>query len=593
MSNNFSAILRLISTQSSENIEYILSTKQPNLIGRSPECQVVLNPQEFVTVSRFHAQIELIFEENQYFWQVKDNGTINGTLINGEKITTSYILQEGDRIMLGLKGPEFIFHGEILNPTVLVEISGEELTVLEIANQKNNDDIDNDEVIEEIIENGEDILEENIDIDSKEKSIKIEENKVDILEEISEKTQSIVEKNDDFIQQENISDKKEFDDEKIDLISTAEVISNTHIIPEEGKTQIIDNVNSATEIISNTYIIPEEEKTQIIDNVNSATEIISNTYIIPEEEKTQIIDNVNYDKIELNNAKLPNNKSAKSNIINEKKVIENTPLVDHILMSKSIWNLVNFTQIKHIKTDIDKIQCLAISNDNKFIVTGGSDKLVKLWNVEKEKEIASFVGHKMAINAVSFSDDNKFIVTGGSDKLVKLWNVEEEKEIASFVGHKMAINAVSFSGDNKSIVTGGSDKLVKLWNVEEEKEIASFVGHKMAINAVSFSSDNKFIVSGGNDKLIKLWNVEKETEEKTIKTELKSPITALFFHPNNQSILCFSQQEQKISLIDLDNESELFSFRIPSQFPDLTVMNVDGSYFVSTNNNNNIIIWQI
>ena len=423
-----------------------------------------------------------------------DVSNTNGTLVNGEKIKDSYILHSGDVIMLGLKGPQFVFETEILNPTVLVEISENETTILEIPSEKDNDVKDNDEIIEEIIEekiieNSVDILESNVEINSTTKSDDIAEKKVTIHEEILE-------------------------------INTED--NNTEILSEQtqeiSKTEIISNIKSEVDIVE------KEVKKEILP-----TEIIA------------IIDNNN----DVINKPLDVDKNT---IFEGKKTINSVALLE-----KNIWNLINYQEINHINTNIDTIQSLSFSSGN----------------------------------------DNALIVSGGRDKLVKLWSVKEEKEIASFAGHKMGINAVTLSNDNALIASGGSDKLVKLWSVKEEKEIASFAGHKMGINAVTLSNDNALIASGGSDKLIKLWSIEKEIEEKSIKTDFKSAITGLLFHPNNESILCISQLDQKISLINLDTEVELFSFCIPSQFFGLTVISLDGSCFISIKEDKNMVIWKI
>ncbi|MGI0483757.1 FHA domain-containing protein, partial [Geminocystis sp. CENA526] len=60
MNQDTIAHLILVSKEADKNIKYVLSPQEITLIGRASNCQIVLNPDEFVTVSRYHAQIELI-----------------------------------------------------------------------------------------------------------------------------------------------------------------------------------------------------------------------------------------------------------------------------------------------------------------------------------------------------------------------------------------------------------------------------------------------------------------------------------------------------------------------------------------------------
>jgi serine phosphatase RsbU (regulator of sigma subunit) len=64
-----------------------------SVIGRSPECDVVL---DFAAVSRKHAMISLVDDQ---FW-VKDSGSRNGTIVNGQKVVGEAQLRDGDRLMI-------------------------------------------------------------------------------------------------------------------------------------------------------------------------------------------------------------------------------------------------------------------------------------------------------------------------------------------------------------------------------------------------------------------------------------------------------------------------------------------------------------
>jgi WD40 repeat protein len=57
------------------------------------------------------------------------------------------------------------------------------------------------------------------------------------------------------------------------------------------------------------------------------------------------------------------------------------------------------------------------------------------------------------------------MVTGGSNKVIKLWDVKTGQQIAEGAGHSGPINSVHFSADDKQIVTGGRDGVIILWNV--------------------------------------------------------------------------------------------------------------------------------
>merc|ERR1712178_376643 len=85
----------------------------------------------------------------------------------------------------------------------------------------------------------------------------------------------------------------------------------------------------------------------------------------------------------------------------------------------------------------------AFSGDNRQIVSGSRDETIKLWNTLGECkytiEAASKhpEGHSEWVSCVSFSPNaaHPLIVSGGWDKLVKVWNLSNCKLRTNLQGH--------------------------------------------------------------------------------------------------------------------------------------------------------------
>jgi len=109
------AFLRQLSTKrlyEKKLIKKHLSDTEQVMLGRDPSCQIVLETKMYRMVSRRHALVRPYTERatiNGLKWEICDLNSVNGTYINGQRVQGSQILQVGDRICLGHKGPEFIF----------------------------------------------------------------------------------------------------------------------------------------------------------------------------------------------------------------------------------------------------------------------------------------------------------------------------------------------------------------------------------------------------------------------------------------------------------------------------------------------------
>jgi WD40 repeat protein len=74
-------------------------------------------------------------------------------------------------------------------------------------------------------------------------------------------------------------------------------------------------------------------------------------------------------------------------------------------------------------------------------------------------------GHRRCITSVAFSPDGNYITSGSADSTIKLWSVNRLKEITTLKGHSDAVTAVAFSCDGKYLASGSDDSTIKLWRV--------------------------------------------------------------------------------------------------------------------------------
>lgn len=71
-------------------------------IGRHPRSDLRLDPEKDLDVSTRHAEIRLL--DGSY--TLYDNGSTNGTFVNGERVLPARVLRDGDRIAFGAQGPQ-------------------------------------------------------------------------------------------------------------------------------------------------------------------------------------------------------------------------------------------------------------------------------------------------------------------------------------------------------------------------------------------------------------------------------------------------------------------------------------------------------
>lgn len=192
-----------------------------------------------------------------------------------------------------------------------------------------------------------------------------------------------------------------------------------------------------------------------------------------------------------------------------------------------LWDLNLGVSSRRFVGHTHDVLSVAFSADNRQIVSGSRDKTLKLWNTlgECKHTIESTGGaddraHREWVNCVRFSPNtgNPSVVSGGSDKLVKVWSLRDCKIRYDLVGHTGYINSVTVSPDGSLCASGGKDGVAMLWDLAEGKHLYSLEAGDI-INALLFSPDRYWLVAATNTS-IKIWDLES----KVLVTELNKNI---------------------------------------------------------------------
>src|SRR5438067_7085166 len=105
-------------------------------------------------------------------------------------------------------------------------------------------------------------------------------------------------------------------------------------------------------------------------------------------------------------------------------------------------------------------------------------------------------GHSGDVFAVAFSPDSKTLLTGGADRLAKLWDVATGSARADLTGHAGRVLCVAASPDGKTAATGGDDRVIRLWSTADGASLGTLSGHSGAVTTLAFAPDGKTLASG-------------------------------------------------------------------------------------------------
>ncbi|KAF9526595.1 nuclear mRNA splicing protein [Crepidotus variabilis] len=193
---------------------------------------------------------------------------------------------------------------------------------------------------------------------------------------------------------------------------------------------------------------------------------------------------------------------------------------------------------------------------SKYILTGGQDRTVKLWNANLGTEIKTFAAHGYEVLSVTISQDNAKFASSGGDRSVFLWDVATGATTRRIPGHMLKIHVVEFNEDASIVASGSYDSTVRLWDLRSQNRQAIQVLEEARDAIQTLHIGPTFIITGSVDGHVRTYDLRMG--------ELRSdfighPVTSILPTQDAQTLLVASL-DNHIRLIDASNGKMLNDF---------------------------------
>lgn len=256
-------------------------------------------------------------------------------------------------------------------------------------------------------------------------------------------------------------------------------------------------------------------------------------------------------------------------------------VADYHAQAIKLWNVASRRQIGILPIPTGGHVGLAISPDGTLIASGGDDKKVRLWDLNKRKELAVHVCDSTR-PGVSISSDNRFLSTTTNGGLT-VWSIVSGQEIQLINGDPQLVTMAVFSPQDELLATSSTDDKVNLWNINDGTKVISIPsktpgkltfspdGRFIAVSTqdqsasiidldqrktigrlyglsrdiMAFSPDSKTLVSGGDDGSVKLWNIA--TGQTALTLHHVGPVTGVSFS-NDGTMMATSGADGTVKL---------------------------------------------
>jgi ribosomal RNA-processing protein 9 len=173
----------------------------------------------------------------------------------------------------------------------------------------------------------------------------------------------------------------------------------------------------------------------------------------------------------------------------------------------SIWNSEAGGLSQELKGHRSTVSGLAFQASPNQLFSASFDATIRVWDCETGACMQILFGHEMEVTALDFCG---FVVSSGTDRTLRLWKYEEDKQFIFHGGHVQAsIDCVSLF-NNRFCVSGSQDGRLCLWDLTRKRPLTVVKeahGPCNWISAVATLRYRRLFASGSCDGKVRLWNV--------------------------------------------------------------------------------------
>ncbi len=269
---------------------------------------------------------------------------------------------------------------------------------------------------------------------------------------------------------------------------------------------------------------------------------------------------------------------------------------------------MNLQPITTIRSKNDEIYDVDISKDGKYLVCGGDNGYIEIWNLNNYQLLHQMRNNSDDTLAVAISSDNKEVASGGEEKVIDVWSVNSGEQIARLEGHQDTVTNIAFIDYNRKLVSTAKDKQVKIWDKVRKKSIYSYLAPSNEYGKIkkAKSFDDYTILAltevetaEGNSRRRNgppIWKYTikfKDNQGNTLKefNQHREPITDIAVS-NNRAYMATSSEDKTVRLWDLEKKKHITNIVLKDRGESVSI-NKSGHLLIALEGDNRIKLFQI
>lgn len=241
--------------------------------------------------------------------------------------------------------------------------------------------------------------------------------------------------------------------------------------------------------------------------------------------------------------------------------------------------------------DFDTAYCMAFRPDGRVLACGGSNGVIRLYDVQTGYDISRLTAHTAQVTAVIFSPDGSRLYSSSQDLTIGIWDADRGKLLRKISAPGIFTTALAVSPDGRILAAVGYDGAAQLWQIDSWKLLRRLeFEHTKAVRTLAFSPDGNTLATGDDDNTVCVWHVGRGTKLASHRLHSNS-VLAIAYHPAG-AMLASAGADKTIKVWNWHQERMVHLLPGAKNWVTSLAFSPDGKLLLSSGYDHTIRVWE-
>ncbi|MCS6851292.1 MAG: hypothetical protein NZ700_09010 [Gemmataceae bacterium] len=234
-----------------------------------------------------------------------------------------------------------------------------------------------------------------------------------------------------------------------------------------------------------------------------------------------------------------------------------------------VWMVPHWKPIGEVSKGLTPTKLLNFSPDSTRLAYA-TDQIIRIRHVGETlgEPVSLHPPHQPGTGALAWSPNGRILVSGGSDRLVRIWDATDLRPrlLCEFQAHNRPVHQVSFSPDGRLFATSSSDSRICLWKLDSQwqpQRIAVLTEPRAMTTLAAFSPDNRTMVCRFGSRLsLWDWSLEGARKRQDLR-DVPTGLIGLQFSPDGR-LLALLHPDRGVFLVEVSSRLTVQQCRPPA-----------------------------